>query len=382
MGDAMTVLVTDRQSYAITHREFTDEGYMKVPGHVARTGIQQYLASELGLTDRRADEIVNVYRPAEEVFAPDALASYADADITNGHPDDMVNADTFKKVSLGHVTDQGRPDGEYVVADLLIKDKQGIEAVEQGRVNLSAGYSARYDYEPGQTEDGTPYEYVQRGIRINHVALVDRARAGQGARLFDHKRGKGMSTITLDGQTVEVGDTATAQLIQRSFDAMNKSKEDMEAKAKEYEDEAEKLRNQLEEMKAEKDSAIEERDKAKQAASDEAIAEKIKTVQTVRDAAVKMAGEDFSCDSVDPMEIRRAALAKVRDSIDWSDKSDAYVQAAWDIEVAKTDDERAADRAAHSHDQLAGDLQHLYTGDGKPAGTAAYSDFLSGGSKH
>lgn len=374
----MTVLVTDRQSYAITHREITDEGYLKVPGKVARTGIQQYLASELGLMDRKPDEVVNVYRPAEEVFAPEALSSYADADITNGHPDDMVTADSFKQVSLGHATDAGYPEGEYVVAPLLIKDKDGIKAVEEGRVNLSAGYNAEYHYEPGQTEDGTPYEYVQRGIRINHIALVDRARAGQGARLYDHQRSRVMSTITLDGQTVEVGDSATAQLIQRSFDAMNKSKEDMEAKAKEYEDEAEKLRNQMEEVKAEKDSAIEERDKAKQAASDEAIAERISAVKSVSDAAVKIAGEDFTCDSVDPMQIRRAALAKVRDSIDWTDKSDAYVQAAWDIETAKSEDEHSADRAGRSHDRLADDLRHLHTSDGQPVGDSAYSKFLKG----
>jgi len=350
----MTVLVTDRQSYAITHRE-------------------------IGLMDRKPDEVVNVYRPPEEVFADESLSSYADADITNGHPDDMVTADSFKQVSLGHATDAGYPEGEYVVAPLLIKDKDGIKAVEEGRVNLSAGYNAEYHYEPGVTEDGTNYEYVQRGIRINHVALVDRARAGQGARLYDHhQRGKGMITITLDGQSVEVGDSATAQLIQRSFDATNKSKEDMEAKAKEYEDEAANLRKQMEEMKAEKDSMSEELEKAKQAASDEAIAERISAVQGVRDAAVKMAGEDFTCDSVDPMQIKREALTKVRDSIDWTDKSDAYVQAAWDIEQAKTEDERRADKGQRSHDQLAGDLQHLHTSDGQPVGTAAYGDFLRG----
>lgn len=374
----MTVLVTDRQSYAITHREFTDEGYLKVPGRVARTGIQQYLASELGLTDRKPDEIVNVYRPPEEVFAPDALSSYADADITNGHPDDMVTADSFKRVSLGHATDAGRAEDDYVVVDLLIKDKDGIKAVEEGRVNLSAGYNAEYHQEPGTTADGTDYEYVQRGIRINHIALVDRARAGQGARLYDHQRGAAMSTVTLDGQTVEVQDQATAKLIQQAFDMSKKEQEDMGKKAKEHEDEAKKLREEMESEKAEKDAAIEERDKAKAAASDEAIAERINAVQGVRDTAVKMAGEEFTCDSVDPMQIRRAALAQIRDSIDWADKSDAYVQAAWDIEVAKTEDERAADKAKHSHDAFAGDLKHLYTGDGQPVGDSAYSNFLNG----
>lgn len=374
----MTVLVTDRQAYAITQREMTDEGYLRVPGRVARTGVQSYLASELGLTDRKPNDVVNVFRPADEVFSPDSLQSYADSDITNGHPSDMVTADSFKNVSLGHATDSGRPDGEYVVVDLLIKDAGGIKAVQDGRVNLSAGYSAEYHHEPGQTEDGIDYEYVQRNIRINHIALVDRARAGQGARLYDHQRGKGMSTITLDGQTVEVQDQATAQLIQRSFDAVTKAKDDAEEEAAEAKKAKEKAAEEKEEAEAAKDSAIEERDAAKKAASDEAIAARLTEVTQVRDAARKIAGDEFTCDSVVPLEIKRAALAKVRDSIDWSDKGEHYVQAAWDIETAKTEDERTAERTRDSHDALAGDLKHLHTSDGRPAGTVAYQDYLSG----
>ncbi|WP_421021890.1 DUF2213 domain-containing protein, partial [Klebsiella pneumoniae] len=34
---------------------------------------------------------------------------------------------------------------------------------------------------------GTPHELVQRNIRINHNAVVDAARAGKVARIFDHK---------------------------------------------------------------------------------------------------------------------------------------------------------------------------------------------------
>src|SRR5690625_5711029 len=59
----MRVLVHDRISYALTSRTITDEGYLLAPAYVARTGVQQYLASELELTDRNPNEIINVYRP-------------------------------------------------------------------------------------------------------------------------------------------------------------------------------------------------------------------------------------------------------------------------------------------------------------------------------
>lgn len=59
----MTVTVVDRAGYGITHREFTDEGYLRVPGRVARVGVQKYQAQELGLTDRSPTSLVAVYRP-------------------------------------------------------------------------------------------------------------------------------------------------------------------------------------------------------------------------------------------------------------------------------------------------------------------------------
>ena len=377
-------ITIDRQANNLTsQRTYTDERYLRVPGRVARTGVQQYLAGELGLQDRAANEVVNVYRPPEEVFAPESLKSYKDKDITNDHPQSMVNADSFKELSVGHTTDAARPeDDQYVVVDLILKDADAIKKVEDGKAALSAGYEAQYHYEPGYTEDGTPYEYVQRNIRINHVALVDKARAGPGAKLYDNKPkydhgGNQMSIVTLDGgKTVEVQDNATAQLIQSTLDANKKSYEDMEKKAKEMEDEAQRLRDEMEKMKAEKDSMSEELEKKKKEASDEALSERLQTVVQVKDDAAKIAGSDFTSDSVDPMQIKRDALAKARPTVDWSDKSDAYVTAAWDMakEQAENDPGKA------SHDRMAEDLKKLYQTDtGQMLGSAEYQKFLNGG---
>src|SRR5690625_183631 len=217
----MTILVTDRAGYAVTRRELLDNGYLKLPGKVSRTGIQRYLASELGLKDREPNAIVAVYRPPEEVFAADALAGYDNADVTDGHPSDLVDAVSFNDVSVGHAISPGRQDGDFVVVDLLIKDQQAIKAIDAGKAELSAGYTAEYAPEKGVTDTGEAYEFVQRSIRINHIALVDRARAGRDARLFDNqpKEAKPMHVLTLDGgNTVEVADKATAQLIQSALD--------------------------------------------------------------------------------------------------------------------------------------------------------------------
>lgn len=145
----MRITVLDRVSYPVTsQREITPEGYLKVPGRVARIGIQQYLASELGLKDRAPSTLVNIYRPPDEVFASESLDSYDNKEVTIDHPDDLVDAKSFKEVTAGHAISPGRTEGDYVVVDLLIKDQYAIDAINRGKAELSAGYTSEYDKTP------------------------------------------------------------------------------------------------------------------------------------------------------------------------------------------------------------------------------------------
>lgn len=50
---------------------------------------------------------------------------------------------------------------------------------------LSCGYRCRYEYAPG-TYDGIDYDYVQRDIRGNHLALVENGRMGPDVAVLDH----------------------------------------------------------------------------------------------------------------------------------------------------------------------------------------------------
>ncbi len=324
----MLITINDRVSYAISNRTYTDEGFLKVPGRVARTGVQEYLASELGLTDRAPTDIVRVMRPAEEVFKDESLLSYSFADITVEHPPGVVDASTFKDVSVGTVTTKGSQDGDFVTCDLIIKDKKAIAEIEKGKVELSAGYSAMYD---NNVPDGADYEFIQRDIKINHVALVDRARAGAQARLFDSKHKEtAMFKVTLgDGQTVEVADQATATLINSTVNALTKSVTDAKA--------------EIDTLKAVNDVSVERIESLEVETSDEAIDKRVTVLLGVRDSARKIAGDDFTCDSLNVSDIQRAALSVKRSKIDWSDKSDVYVQAAFD-QASEEDDEDENDK--------------------------------------
>jgi len=322
----MRILINDRASYQITHREVTPEGFLRVPGHVARSGIQQYLASELGL-DGDPNRVVGVYRPPEEVFNADSLASYRGKDITLTHPNELVNASNYKQVTRGISIDEGVQDGDFVRCDLIVKDADAIKAIQAGTCELSAGYTADYEQISG---DG--YEYIQRNIVINHIAIVDRARAGRQARIFDNQPGgKPMPvTIVLDsGRSIDVADAANAQVVADAFDRLNAALKTAAATS--------------DVAKATIDGLNEKVEALTIAASDAELSKRVGAIAQVHAVARKIVGDSFTCTSVDTVEIMRAALAVAKPKRDWSDKSAEYVQYAFDAAEEEAEEEKKDD---------------------------------------
>jgi hypothetical protein len=168
----------------------TADGYMAIRAKAARTGVYQYLGSEVDPEGKHfaADQVVNVYRPADEVFDAASLGSFVGKPITDDHPSEAVNAGNWRDLARGTImgaTRQTIEDGEYVNFDLAFLDAALISKIEDGKRELSNGYAARLDIEDGTAPDGTPYQAVQREIRGNHVAVVDAGRAGSVCRIGD-----------------------------------------------------------------------------------------------------------------------------------------------------------------------------------------------------
>ena len=345
----MKCTVFDRDGYRITQREYTDEGFLKVPGRVARTGIQEYLARELGL-DGDPMRVVRVYRPEDEVFNDASLGTYDASDVTNNHPHSLVTAATYKGVAVGVVRGPGRRDGDFVICDLIVKDQKTIDEIIGGKCELSAGYTAIYDETPGVTEDGQTYDYIQRDIKINHVAIVERARAGANARVFDHNPGGNTMPVfitTDSGRSVDVADPASAQVVADSFDRLLKRANDAESKA--------------DKAQATADKAAEDLAEARKASSEEAINARVVLIGSTQAQARKIAGDSFTCDSLDVIEIKRAALAVKRPKMAWGDKSAGYVEYAFDAEAEKEPDEDDMDEEGKKKPKAAtGDTAALF----------------------
>lgn len=205
-----------RDFMSLTSRQMTAEGYMVAPGNLARTGVQDYRAYELGLDADGMDpmKVIRLHRPPEEVFDAASMASFESKPITIEHPPVAVTADNWTDLAKGEVRDVARS-GDLMTGTLLIKAKDAIEALQSGKAQLSNGYTFELDMTPGTTADGHAYDGVQRNIRGNHVALVDAARCGSACRIADSQpklEGNTMPDakrkVTVDGIPLEVEDTA------------------------------------------------------------------------------------------------------------------------------------------------------------------------------
>lgn len=149
------------------------DGFLRDSPIVARTGIYIYQQPD--------GTIIREYRPPEEVFDTDSEASFIGKPIVVGHPaSGIVNSDTAQDLAIGTILSSGyQKDETNIACDIVIHNPSAIGE----KRGLSLGYRVDIEEAPGITPDGQQYDVIQRNIRINHLAVVDRGRAGAKARL-------------------------------------------------------------------------------------------------------------------------------------------------------------------------------------------------------
>lgn len=323
---------TDRMTTSGTLRK-TDDGHV-VQARVARGGnVQDYLGSELG-SDKA---IVRVYRPADAVFAREAIATYARKPITIGHPAGGVTDETWKDLAVGEIDRDVMRDGEFVSVPLLFRDAAAVALMQDasGPRELSMGYEAGIDFADGVTPDGQPYDAIMSGFKMNHVAVVPKARGGADLRIGDSAATWGLSPITVADkkedimsdtlQTVVLGDQA-AQVALADAPKVEAFKADM---AKKLTDAQTAHATAI----AAKDAEIAKADAARDAAEAKVLsdADLDKRVADRADliAVAKTIDADVATAGLSDAAIRKAVVvAKLGDAM--ADKPDAYIVARFD----------------------------------------------------
>lgn len=316
----------------------TRDGYLVGDARVSRAGnVQKYYGHEIGLTGDEAHKVFGVYRDPDVVFHEDSMRSLAGRPVTRNHPAESVTADNWGKLAKGQVGGVIKRDGEHVVAPMAIMDAEAVREVQSGARALSAGYTVEIIKDEGVSPDGEPYQYRQAGaLRFNHVAYLpgNNPRAGN-TRLGDdrgappHPSNKRRSRPMTDNLRKVVLDGISIETTDQGAEAISKLQKQLSdagaaldiAKA----DHAKALAAKDAEL-AKKDAEIDDL-KAKVidgAALDALVAERATIVAKAKalDAKVVIDGKSNA-------EIKRAVLG---DAV--KDKSDAYVDAAFDLKTA------------------------------------------------
>jgi hypothetical protein len=322
----------------------TADGYLAVRARAARTGVYQYTGREIDPQNKhglRDQAVVNVLRDEATVFDRAAIQSFIGKPITDDHPTQPVTKDNWRQHARGTVMGALR-DGEYVAFDLLLTDADTIAKVEDGKRELSNGYGAELEFGDFAAADGTRCQARQSKITGgNHVALVDRGRAGPDCRINDgafaacdanpeavarlmHQE-KTVKKITLDGLQVDLSDAdAVAAAISKLQDKATTAETALADARKDFDKQLAAKDAEIDSLKT---KVVDEATIDARAAVKADVLGKAKAV--LGDKAPEFAGKTVA-------EIRRMTVATKLGDAAVKDKSDDYVEARFDGLTADT----------------------------------------------
>jgi hypothetical protein len=318
----------------------TEDGYMVDTPVIARVGVQIY---------QNADgSIRREFRPPEEVFNADSLASFMNKPITDDHPQEPVSAKNFKKYAIGVISGAAYQDGDNVRAPIVIHDGEAVDkAIKGGKRELSVGYSVTLDETPGEW-NGQKYDAIQRNIKANHLSLVKRGRAGTARLSLD--AAAAVSLTADDMETIDMSEKmsvvkldsgieyAAAQEVVVAYQQLKADAANHQSKVDEANARADKAQAEADALKAEV-AKIEQikADSYAQARADIEARAKLETV-----------AKEFKvdCKDLDDKAVKLAVIKAVRGDADLSEKSDAYIDAAFDMAIEMKSDAAIASQRA------------------------------------
>lgn len=323
----------------------TDEGYLSVTAPIARTGVYKYVQPD-GTIQRE-------YIPPTTLFSQDSIETLQLKPVTNNHPFNFVNTDSYQDLSVGSVGETIVQEGDKLVAKFMITSQDAIDAVNEGRLQLSPAYSCGLDFTSGVTDDGEHYDAIQIDRKYNHLAIVDKARGGDelnfkmdgdldiGVETNKNynliERDSMKKTIRIDSVDHEVGDEVASHISALSVRADN-AEDSLVAKEAEVSTLQAKLDSAEEEVE-QLTLKLDSTDKI-----DERVDAKINLITT----AMSVLGEDGFKKSDSDEDIKKAVVLKVypkaEPKLDSCD--DAYLNARFDSAVESFEDQGIAQQRA------------------------------------
>ena len=312
---------------------------------IAGAMVQRYVKSD-GTEEMEA-------KLPEEILSDSTVSSANSKPVTDGHHG-LVTKDNSHDLMKGFTASNGHVEGNMLYNDITITDPNLISQIKNGsKRELSIGFETQMDPTSG-TYNGTKYDAVQRNIRINHVAVVPKGRAGHEVRLIgdsaeaveqvepSEEKGNQMETrvVRADGQNITVAADDVEKITKLDADNSAKAKQiaDLDAQIKKLQSEKAQLQGdadasakKADEAQAKADS-LEADNKKLQEEFDKYKADGVDKKLELIDKVKSFVGDEYDYHGKSDRDMKIDAVKAIKgDSVDFTDKSDTYVQAAFDM---------------------------------------------------
>lgn len=331
----------DRSSLRSPVRE--PNGWLRFDALPTRIGVFTYQNADGSL--RRE------LRLPQHVFDSRALASFHMVPLTNDHPDEALTADNTAKYQRGSIGSDVRREGDFVRVSGLVTDAALVTAIMAGKTELSCGYDCELVPTAGEW-NGIKYDAVQTNIRGNHIAVVDRGRAGPSARInmdaaiMVSDKGDGAMEMV----KIKIGDLEmeVPKELADKFRDMANGGAGAQASMPMMTDTSKADRAALDRVTAERDEARRKLDtvfskEAEAKRKQDALELRATLQREVRDRmaleaqVVKLLGADYKTDGKSDRDLRLAVIANTDKAFKADGKSDDYVAARFDAVVENLD---------------------------------------------
>lgn len=315
----------------------TPEGYLAGEAIATRTGVFEYVNAD--------GTIRKELRHPDDILENESLATLKLKPVTDNHPSVLVNADNAGVYQVGTTGETVRVDGGNIAVSFVVTDKATVEKIKaKKKRELSLGYTLDLVEEAG-VFNGDSYTHRQTNVRYNHLAIVEKARAGRLARINmdgvavqlhhndkedDSMTEKEMQTVNLDGLTYRA-DAEVAKAFEKALKGEKQARLDSEA-----------LKGQVDELKAQLETL-------KTTHNDEAVSKAVVKRVALLEQAKRLINVDGLFESSE-RSIHEAVIKAKHEGLNFDGKSDEYVKARFDAVMealpSKEDEALAKQREA------------------------------------
>ncbi|MCM6996533.1 DUF2213 domain-containing protein [Enterobacter asburiae] len=304
-------------------RSFDGNGRLQVKlSNISKANVCPYFGREIPGAEKlglEPDKIYRLWRHPDELKK--AAATFNNIPLLSIHTPDFPG-DPPREYRVGVTHSNADFDGTYLTNGLSVWDDSAIAGIEtEEQEELSSSYQYVADMTPGVTPNGEPYDGIMRDIIGNHVALVEKGRAGSDVLVADSlppelkqmARAKNILDalkpfLAADADLKEVEEKVKDKLDEEDE---KREEDDLKKKAEREKEEAEKLKKETADDEDDEDGDDKKKNPAEDE-DDEDDKKDDKVSKTAMDSAIRLAADSATKRAAENFRKVREAEQAVR----------------------------------------------------------------------